>query len=277
MKDESLKAKIRNLANKIGVQPYLLMQNYFLERFLFRISKSVYKENIVLKGGLLIASIIGVERRSTMDMDTLIKNKRVDEKTILDMVSIIIEIDSEDDIKFEIFDIKEIRQIEEYYRFRVRIYTKLGKIQQTLSIDISTGDVITPDKIEYLYKTLFNDSVIEIQTYNIETILAEKIETIISRGELNTRMRDFYDVYMLWTNKRAYIDQITLVSAIKNTFLNRNSNNLMQSKNEILDQIIVSSVLKNLWNQYINKNEYARKVKFDDTIYCINEILFFII
>lgn len=273
MKDESLRARIRNLSRITEVPAQLLMQNYFLERLLYRISKSIYKENIVLKGGLLITSIIGVERRSTMDMDTSIKNMSVNENTILEMINIIIKINGEDNIDFELLDIKEIRRIEEYYGFRVRINAKFGKIKQKLSIDISTGDILTPDKIKYFYKSLLNDSIIEIQTYNLETILSEKIETIISRGMLNTRMRDFYDVYMLWTLKKSNIDFITLVSAIKNTFLNRNSNDLLELKSEIIDQIITSSVLKELWNQYIIKNEYASEVDFNDTILCINEIL----
>lgn len=248
MKDEFLKAKIRNLSMITGVQAQLLMQNYCLQRLVFRISKNIYKENIVLKGGLLITSIIGVERRSTMDMDTSIKNMSVNENTILEMINIIIKINGGDNIDFELLDIKEIRRIEEYYGFRVRINAKFGKIKQKLSIDISTGDILTPDKIKYFYKSLLSDSIIEIQTYNLETILSEKIETIISRGMLNTRMRNFYDVYMLWTLKKSNIDFITLVSAIKNTFLNRNSNDLLELKSEIIDQIITSSVLKELWN-----------------------------
>ena len=259
MNDESLRARIRNLSKTTSVPPHLLMQNYFLERILFRISKSIYRKNFVLKGGLLIASIIGVERRSTMDLDTSIKNIRVDKETILDMINLITKIDGEDDIDFEYIDIKELRQAEEYYALRVRIHARFGKIKQKLSIDISTGDIITPDKIRYSYKSLLDDTIIEIQTYNVETILAEKIETIISRGMLNTRMRDFYDVYMLWKLKSFTINQADFVNAFNNTFMNRDSIDLLQRRNEIMKQIEVSQVLKQRWKQYIDKNEYAKK------------------
>jgi len=240
---------------------------------LFRISKSIYREKFVLKGGLLIASIIGVERRSTMDIDTSIKNINLDKNIVLEMITTIMKIDCLDDIKFELFDIKEIRQSDEYYGFRVRISVKLGKIKQSLSIDISTGDIITPDKINYLYKPLFSNSIIKIQTYNLETILAEKVETVISRGVLNTRMRDYYDLYMLWTLKKSDIDKSILLIAIKNTFTNRKSDDLLEFKMDIINQITESSNVRDLWNRYVNKNYYAYEVKFDDAIFCINEIL----
>lgn len=273
MNDAALRSKIRNFSMKTGVPSQLLMQNYFLERLLIRISKSSFSDIIILKGGLLIASIIGIERRSTMDLDAAIKNIKVDENTIAGMVHEIIKINCKDDIDFEFVDIKEIRQADEYCGFRVRIRARVGRINQKVSIDISTGDIITPDKIRYSYKSLLDNHIIEIQTYNMETILAEKIETVISRGVLNTRMRDYYDIYILWTLKNYNILRIDLIQAINNTFFNRDSIDLLQLRSEIMIQVEGSLVLKQLWKKYIEKNVYARDVNFNDTVLCVSEIL----
>lgn len=273
MNDAVLRSRIRNLSRQRNIPSHLLLQNYFLERLLVRISLSDYKDDIILKGGLLISSLIGIEKRTTMDMDVSIKNMLVQETKVIEMIKDILEINMDDEIRFEFVDIREIRQIDEYYGYRIRIIANFGKIKQSLSIDISTGDVITPEQISYQYKKLIEEGTIEIKTYNIESILAEKIETIITRGTLNTRMRDYYDVYMLLMLKKTDIERDTLKKAINNTFLNRESMDLLEIRSEIIDQIRKSDEMKNLWKLYCNKNSYVGAINFLDTIELLEERL----
>ena len=273
MNDAALRSRIRNLSRQRNIPSHLLLQNYFLERLLVRISLSDYKDDIILKGGLLISSLIGIEKRTTMDMDASIKNMLVQETKVIEMIKDILEINMDDEIRFEFVDIREIRQIDEYYGYRIRIIANFGKIKQSLSIDISTGDVITPEQISYQYKKLIEKGTIEIKTYNIESILAEKIETIITRGTLNTRMRDYYDVYMLLMLKKTDIERDTLKKAINNTFLNRESMDLLERRSEIIDQIRKSDEMKNLWKLYCNKNSYVGAINFLDTIELLEERL----
>ncbi len=273
MNDVVLRKKINALSKQNGISSHLLLQNYFLERFLYRISISEYAEKIILKGGLLISSLIGVDQRTTMDIDTAIKNMKVEEVEITTMVTSIMSIDTNDIIAFEFVDIKEIREMDEYFGYRVRLIANLGKIKQSISIDISTGDIITPEHIEYKYDELLGDGTIDIMTYNIESILAEKIETIISRGALNTRMRDFYDVYMLWKLKRPDVDTKILLNAVINTFSNRDSADLLEVENDIVNQIKNSNEMSVLWGVYSSKNSYIGKLQFEDVVGSIEDLL----
>ncbi|MEA1974031.1 MAG: nucleotidyl transferase AbiEii/AbiGii toxin family protein [Bacillota bacterium] len=272
MNGDALKTRIRNLSKEINIPPHLLMQNYFLERFLYRISISNYCDNFILKGGLLISSLIGVKNRTTMDIDTSLNKVNISETRVIEMIKEIIKINTDDNITYKLCDIKEIRKTDDYYRFRIRLDVKLEKMKQKIGIDISTADIITPRNIDYLYNSLLSDIVIKINTYNLETILSEKIETIITRGELNTRMRDFYDVYMLWKLKKEEIDFDILKRAVKNTFSNRKTLDLLDLRDDILDGIDESYSLKELWSRYTNKNKYANVIGFNDTIICLNEI-----
>lgn len=272
MNGDALKTRIRNLSKEINIPPHLLMQNYFLERFLYRISISNYCDNFILKGGLLISSLIGVKNRTTMDIDTSLNKVNISETRVIEMIKEIIKINTDDNITYKLCDIKEIRKTDDYYRFRIRLDVKLEKMKQKIGIDISTADIITPRNIDYLYNSLLSDIVIKINTYNLETILSEKIETIITRGELNTRMRDFYDVYMLWKLKKEEIDFDILKRAVKNTFSNRKTLDLLNLRDDILDGIDESYSLKELWSRYTNKNKYANVIGFNDTIICLNEI-----
>lgn len=264
MNDESLRAKIRNMSKELNISPHLLLQNYLLERLLHRISMSDYKENIVLKGGLLIASLIGVDRRTTMDMDTAIKAYPVEEKQIQKMLIDLLAIDLNDGVSFEFVDIKEIRQADEYKGYRAKLVSRFGKITQNLSIDISTGDVITPEQIVYSYDMLVDEGTIEISSYNIESVLAEKFETIISRGTLNTRMRDFYDVYILEKMKSDVIDWNLFVDAVEQTFQNRDSFDLLELLDDIIEQIEGSKIMEELWVRYLTKNPHIDIIGFNE-------------
>lgn len=155
----------------------------------------------------------------------------------------------------------------------MRIVAHFGRIIQNLSIDISTGDVITPEQITYSYKSLIDDEIIPIKTYNIESILAEKIETIISRGTLNTRMRDFYDVFMLWKLKKDEVNNEVLKNAILNTFENRGTSDLFEMRFEIISQIQSSNQMIELWKKYLSKNSYVNMISFDDVLMALLELI----
>ena len=193
----SLKAKINNIAKKEKVLPQAVMQTYMLERLLERISISEYKDNFILKGGMLISSIIGIDNRSTMDMDTTIKGFKLDKENLKNILQKIIKIDIDDNIKFKIISIYNIREDDDYGGLRVHLQAYFDEMPIDLKIDVTTGDKITYKEINYKYNLLLEKRSIEIWTYNVETIIAEKYESIIKRSILNTRIRDFYDLYML--------------------------------------------------------------------------------
>ena len=195
---ESIKGKIRSMAEKKNLKSQEVLQIYFFERFLERLSKSNYKNNFVIKGGFLISSLIGIENRTTMDMDTTIKGIPLKEEKIKEIVDEIININVDDGIKFEIKDISYIREEDEYENFRISLIANVGKTKNPMKLDLTTGDAITPREIEYTYPCIFSKEDIKIMAYSLETILAEKYETIIRRNITTTRMRDFYDLYTLY-------------------------------------------------------------------------------
>ncbi len=199
---ESIKGKIRSLAEKKNLKSQEVLQIYFFERFLERLSKSNYKNNFVIKGGFLISSLIGIENRTTMDMDTTIKGIALKEEKIKEVVDEIININVEDGIKFEIKDISYIREEDEYENFRISLIANVGKTKNPMKLDLTTGDAITPREIEYTYPCIFTKEDIKIMAYPLETILAEKYETIIRRNIATTRMRDFYDLYTVYKLKK---------------------------------------------------------------------------
>ena len=194
----SLKGRINNYAKSRGIAAQVVLQNYMFERFLDRLSNSGYRDKFVIKGGMLIAAIVGLDTRSTMDLDTTLLNYPLTEKTVEETINEICRIDMKDDVSFQLISIKPIRRDDHYGGFCVRIDAVYDMIVTPLSIDISTGDVITPSAIEYEFSGIFDEKVrIRLWGYNIETVLAEKMETILSRGIFNTRPRDFYDIYIL--------------------------------------------------------------------------------
>ena len=213
----SLKAKINNIAKKDKVLPQAVMQIYMLERLLERISISEYKNNFILKGGMLISSIIGIDNRSTMDMDTTIKGFKLDKDNLENILQEIIKIDIDDNIKFKIINIDNIREDDDYGGLRVHLQAYLDEMPIDLKIDVTTGDKITYKEINYKYNLLLEKRSIEIWTYNVETIIAEKYESIIKRSILNTRIRDFYDLYMLTHLDKKNVKSKILIDAIRET------------------------------------------------------------
>ena len=262
----SLKGKINNIAKNKNLSPQEVLQMFFFERFLERLSYSKYKSNFIIKGGLLISSIIGIDNRTTMDMDTTITGIPLKENIIKNIVSEIVSIEINDNIQFKIIDITDIREQDEYENFRIKLVAEFGKIKSIMKVDITTGDIIIPEKIEYSYPCMFNDKELNIFAYPIETILAEKYESIIKRNISTTRMRDFYDLYTLYGLRKEEFDSHSLKQAILSTAEKRGSISLMQEADEIIKDIEEDSYFEELWGIYLKDNPYITELKFKDTI-----------
>lgn len=269
---ESIKGKIRNFSENNNLSSQEILQMYFFERFLDRLSKSKYKQNFVIKGGFLVSSIIGIENRTTMDMDTTLKGIPLKEEIIKDIVEEILNINVNDGIEFEMTSIEYIREDDDYENFRISLIAKIGRTKNPMKLDITTGDVITPKEIEYSYSCIFSDENIKVFAYPIETILAEKYESIIKRNIATTRMRDFYDIYSLYNLKREEIDYKILSEAIEKTARKRSSIEIFSDYEEIIEDIRSDSHLINLWNIYVNENKYIGDLAFEDVVNVIDEI-----
>lgn len=269
---EQIKGAIRNITKKTGVNANSLLQMCLFEGILEKISKSKYKNHIILKGGLLISSLIGVEMRSTLDMDTTIRGLPMNEENISKILYEILEITIDADIVYRLIKLERIRKEDLYEDFCATITCRYGKINANLNIDITTGDIITPKEIQYSYEKILEEGSISILTYTIETIIAEKFETISSRNITTTRARDFYDLYMLYKLYKSKIDRNVLKEAITLTSQHRNSFSLVLQYKEIVKLFYQSNSLKNLWDKYIQNNPYAKEISFDDTISIYEEI-----
>ena len=269
---DSLKAKASNLAKQTNIPNKYIIQNFMFEALLKRISNSIYKDKFIIKGGLLLSSIFGVNLRSTMDLDTTIKGLPLNKSTITKVITEIINIDLKDNITFEIENIKDIREEDLYSGYNVNLKADFDGLKTNLMIDITTGDIITYKEVEFKYNTLFDNDTINIMTYNYETIIAEKFETIISRNIDNTRMKDYYDLYMFVNLKWNDINKETLRKAIINTSKNRETLSYIENANDYINLIEDDSELKLLWNNYQKNYEYAKDISFEDTIKSIKII-----
>ena len=263
---ESLKGKVKNIAKSKSLSSQEVLQMFFFERFLERLSNSKYKFNFVIKGGLLISSMIGIDNRTTMDMDTTVKGIPLKEDAIKNIILEISGIEVGDGIQFEVTDITHIREEDEYENFRVHLTAIFGKIRNAMKIDITTGDVITPKEIEYVYPCMFREEGLKVLAYPIETILAEKYESAIKRNISTTRMRDFYDLYSLYHLRKEEIDFDVLKQAILSTARKRDSISFIREANEIIIDIKEDSYLKELWEVYLKDNPYIKELNFFDTV-----------
>ena len=269
---EQIKGAIRNISKKTGVNPNSLLQMCLFEGILEKLSKSKYSENFILKGGLLISSLIGVDMRSTMDMDTTLKGIPLNEESISNILNEILAIEIDADIEYKLIKLSPIRQEDVYEDFCASISCIFGKINATLNIDITTGDVITPREMNYSYSKILEEGTIPIMTYTIETILAEKFETISSRNISTTRARDFYDLYMIYSIYKDKIDKDLLRKAIERTSKYRGSFETALQYKEIVELFRESEMPKELWKKYTQNNPYAKDVDFLDMISIYEEI-----
>ena len=247
-------------------------QLFYFERILERISKSSYRGKIILKGGLLLTSIIGDDERTTKDMDATLKGIPLTKNEVEKVFNEILNMDIDDEMLFKIISIKDIRLEDEYGSFRLNILSKLDNNKTYITVELTTGDVITPREIKYNYNSIFEDKKIPIMSYTLETILSEKFQTVVNRGLLNTRLKDFYDIYILVNTKMSELSKENLINAIKNTFKRRKTLLDIEQINEIINDLISDNNMNSLWENAVSKNLYAKNIRFEDTIDAIKQI-----
>lgn len=267
-----LKALVRNRSHGNSVKAQTIIRNYIMERLLERISLSKYREQFILKGGMLVSALVGLENRATMDIDTTIKNIPLSVDDVTDILTEIMKIEIDDGIIFVIKKVSEIMDEAEYPGVRVMLEAQLDTMRTPLKIDISTGGVITPGEIQFEYKLMFEERTITIYAYNIETVLAEKLETIISRGTANTRLRDFYDLYILQQEKSLSVNVQKLKMALEATSRKRESFEIMKRGASILGQISNDTDMEKLWTNYQQKFDYAKDYMWDEVMGSIQNL-----
>lgn len=271
-----IKGRIKNIAKQNGSDPITLLRIYMMERFLERVTHSKYKNDFIVKGGILVTSMIGISMRSTMDIDTTIRNFDLTKEETTRIINEIKDIPLDDHIEFILNDVSDIMDNMEYPGIRIHMEAKLENLIVPIKIDISTGDVITPGEIKYEYALLLEDRTIQLWSYNLETILAEKMQTILARGVLNTRMRDFYDVTTLLSRYKDSINYNDLSLAFDKTCSKRETLSLLKDSKGILTSIKEDKTLQNLWKNYCRKYKYASHIDFSTNLesldYLINQI-----
>lgn len=252
-----LKDLIRSLSKKKSADAQILMRNYMIERFLERISLSDYKDRFILKGGMLVAAMVGLDARSTMDLDAAVKGANVSVEDVENIISSILSVPMEDGVEFQVKRLLEIMEEAEYPGVRVSMETTFDGVRTPLKIDISTGDVITPREVRYSFKLMLEDRSIEVWAYNLETVLAEKLETVISRNVTNTRMRDFYDIHILQQLHGESLSASVLRDALAATATKRGTLEQMKDAAAVFDEVEESPVMAKLWQSYQKNYSYA--------------------
>ena len=265
---EQIKGRVKNVARENGADARTLMRIYMMERFLERVSVSPYRDNFIIKGGILVTAMVGVAHRSTMDIDTSIRNHNLSAEDAKRIISEIKDINLDDGIVFEIKKVSGIMDEMEYPGIRIGMDAYVGGLVTPMTIDISTGDIITPRAVEYKYKLLLDNRSICLWSYNLETILAEKIQTVLARGLLNTRMRDFYDIYTLLSIYEQEIDTQIFKCAFAATCRKRKTEKLANDALQIIETINADEHLQSLWKSYQKKYPYAANISYDDVIKC---------
>ena len=259
-----LKVKIRNMSGGDGVKAQTLLRNYMMERFIERCAVSKYRNHFILKGGMFLASYVGLDTRATMDIDTTVQALPLTLDIVSKVIQEIIDVPLEDGVTFQIISAKNIMEEHEYPGICFMLDGFFDRIKQPIKIAISTGDVIIPKAIEYSYPLMFEDRTIDILAYNLETVLGEKLETILSRAEANTRMRDFYDIYILLSEKHREIRQNILQEAFAAICMKRNSSEIIADAEEILSAVKDSAALEKQWNNYRAGSYYVGELKWQE-------------
>lgn len=269
----SFKAIINNMAKENNVVAQSVLQTYMLERLLERISISKYKDNFILKGGMLISAMLGIDSRTTMDMDTTIKGLPLTKDNITNIMDEICNIEIDDNVTLKINKVELIREDDDYGGYRITFEAKYNnEMPVIMKIDITTGDKITYKEIEYSFTLMLEDRKIQIWSYNVETIIAEKFEAIVKRGVLSTRIRDYYDVYMLINTQNKIIDKKTLKDAITLTAQHRGTNEIIKDWKKIVEKIANDSKMRQQWKRYQKDNFYAEEIEYKDLINAISKV-----
>lgn len=268
----SLKAKIRNIAKQKNIPAQVILQNYMFERLLVRLARSEYKDKFVLKGGILVAAIVGLDNRATMDLDTTLKSLPLTPDAITGVLQQVCLIESDDDVTFEVGTVTPIRDDDIYGGYRVMLNAKYDTIVTPLSIDVSTGDAITPNPVEYTFSEIFDDEKSYcLWAYNIETVMAEKIETILRRGVFNTRPRDFYDAYILATTQK--FNKSLFAEALKTTAVHRGTTEQISDISTILKNIEESPEIRVMWEKYRKQFAYAEGIEYESVLQEIKNLI----
>lgn len=270
---EQIKGRIKSVAKQNNADARTLMRIYMMERFLERLAQSEYRDNFIIKGGILVTAMIGVAHRSTMDIDTSMKNLNLSAEDALRVVNQVKDIDLDDGVSFEVKDVSNIMDEMEYPGIRVTMNANVGRLITPLKIDISTGDVITPRAIEFNYDLLLEDRSISLWSYNLETILAEKLQTVLARGILNTRMRDFYDIRMLLDTYEDKVNKAVLKDAFAATCKKRGTDHLQEQAAEIIKIIEADEQLQVLWRAYQKKYSYAAEIDYASVISGVRKLM----
>lgn len=270
---EQIKGRIKNVAKQNNADARTLMRIYMMERFLERLAQSEYRDNFIIKGGILVTAMIGVAHRSTMDIDTSMKNLNLSAEDALRVVNRVKDIDLDDGVSFDVKDVSNIMDEMEYPGIRVTMNANVGRLITPLKIDISTGDVITPRAIEFNYDLLLEDRSISLWSYNLETILAEKLQTVLARGILNTRMRDFYDIRMLLDTYEDKVNKAVLKDAFAATCKKRGTDHLQEQAEEIIKIIEADEQLQVLWRAYQKKYSYATEIDYANVISGVRKLM----
>ena len=270
---EQIKGRIKSVAKQNNADARTLMRIYMMERFLERLAQSEYRDNFIIKGGILVTAMIGVAHRSTMDIDTSMKNLNLSAEDALRVVNQVKDIDLDDGVSFEVKDVSNIMDEMEYPGIRVTMNANVGRLITPLKIDISTGDVITPRAIEFNYDLLLEDRSISLWSYNLETILAEKLQTVLARGILNTRMRDFYDIRMLLDTYEDKVNKAVLKDAFAATCKKRGTDPLQEQAEEIIKIIEADEQLQVLWKAYQKKYSYAAEIDYASVISGVRKLM----
>lgn len=270
---EQIKGRIKSVAKQNNADARTLMRIYMMERFLERLAQSEYRDNFIIKGGILVTAMIGVARRSTMDIDTSMKNLNLSAEDALRVVNQVKDIDLDDGVSFDVKDVSNIMDEMEYPGIRVTMNANVGRLITPLKIDISTGDVITPRAIEFNYDLLLEDRSISLWSYNLETILAEKLQTVLARGILNTRMRDFYDIRMLLDTYEDKVNKVVLKDAFAATCNKRGTDHLQEQAEEIIKIIEADEQLQVLWRAYQKKYSYAAEIDYASVINGVRKLM----
>lgn len=270
---EQIKGRIKSVAKQNNADARTLMRIYMMERFLERLAQSEYRDNFIIKGGILVTAMIGVAHRSTMDIDTSMKNLNLSAEDALRVVNQVKDIDLDDGVSFEVKDVSNIMDEMEYPGIRITMNANVGRLITPLKIDISTGDVITPRAIEFNYDLLLEDRSISLWSYNLETILAEKLQTVLARGILNTRMRDFYDIRMLLDTYEDKVNKAVLKDAFAATCKKRGTDHLQEQAEEIIKIIEADEQLQVLWRAYQKKYSYAADIDYASVISGVRKLM----
>ena len=269
----SLQARINNLSTKTGVHPNILLKSFFFDAFLKRLAASKYADKFVFKGGFFLSTSLGINLRSTMDIDFLLRKMNLTMENIVNVLKEVSLIDIGDNVTFEYQNINEIRRDDEYGGYNIVLLGKLENIKETISIDVATGDPITPSAMDYRYKCLFDEEILSFKAYNFETILAEKLQTILFRGIANSRSKDFYDIFIIYKLRWNDIDTKVLKEAFVNTCNYRGTVFAKDEALRIVDRIKNDSQMESRWKTYSKRNQFAKNIEFKDTLNPLETII----